>query len=112
MKSRWIPLSVNACHDVVAGHVKEVQLELALDGLEEMRRAGMHVQGWLYDMTTFMLCQMGELDEARELTAFRISIGSNVSFGAWYCLLDAACTMLHVSHALLVRHVARLQVKV
>jgi len=107
MKARWIPLSVNAWHDVVAGRIKEVQLELALEGLAEMRRTGMQVQGWLYDMTTFMLCQMGELDEARELTAFRISIGSNISFGAWYCLLDAACTMLHVSHTPSVRHVLR-----
>lgn len=105
MTARWIPLSVNAWHDVVAGHIKEAQLELALEGLAEMRRAGMQVQGWLYDMTTFMLCQMSELDEACELTGFRISTGSNISFGAWYCLFDAACTVLHVSPTLTVRHV-------
>lgn len=97
MKARWIPVSVNAWHDVVAGCIKEMQPEMALEGLDEMRRGGMEVQGWLYDMATFMLCELGELDEACELTKLRITVGSNISFGVWYQLFDTACTTLHVS---------------
>lgn len=96
MKERWIALTGTGWHDVVAGYVKDVQPEQALEALSEMRQRGVEVQGWLYDMVTFMLCDLGDLDEACELIKYRLSIGSNVSFGVWYHVFDTACTWLDV----------------
>lgn len=98
MRRRWITLSESGWHDVVTGYMKDGQIEQALEGLEDMRRAGARVQRWLYDMVVYALCDMGEVDEALRIMKDRISMGeSNISASVWYYLFDAACEALHVS---------------
>jgi len=98
MRQRWITLSESGWHDVATGYIKDAQVEQALECLDDMRRAGARVQGWLYDMVVYVLCDMSEVDEALRIMKDRISMGeSNISASVWYYLFDAACEALHVS---------------
>jgi len=96
MRQRWITLTSNGWHDVVSGNIREGQLEQALNGIDEMRQAGVNIQGWLSDMMTYALCDVEELDEALRLMQDRVIIGETISSSAWYYLFDVACRLLHV----------------
>jgi len=97
MRQRWITLTGNGWHDVVSGNIREGQLEQALDGIDEMRQAGVTIQGWLSDMMIYALCDVEELDEALRLMQDRVIIGETISSSAWYYLFDVGCRLLHVS---------------
>lgn len=98
MRQRWITLTENGWHDVVTGYIREGQLEQALEGLDEMRQTGAHIQGWLYDMISYALCDIEELDEALRIMQDRVSSGDiNISPSSWYYLFDVGCKLLHVS---------------
>lgn len=101
MRQRWITLTGNGWHDVICGLIREGQLEQALEGLEEVRRAGHQIQAWLSDMTIYALCSTEELDEALNVMQDRVAAGEvNISSSTWYYLFDMGCKLLHVSHAL------------
>ena len=81
---------------MIAGLVRERQLELALDTLEQMPKEGMKVDSWLYDLIIYTLCSAEEFDSAINLMQRRISFGElNISATLWYYLLDTASRALH-----------------
>lgn len=96
MRRRWLELSSPGWHDVVAGCLREGSLELAFETLDEMRQARVPVQGWLYDMLVFRLCDCGEMDETLRLLKHRVDTDElSISAGVWYYVFDNACSLLH-----------------
>lgn len=81
--------------------VRDRQLENALDTLERMRREGIRVEPWLYDMTIYALCFAEEFNSAVTLMEYRIADGElNISGSLWHYLLDTASRALHHSATL------------
>ena len=81
---------------MVAGLIRERQLELALDTLDQMQKEGAKVDSWLYDLIIYTLCSAEEFDSAVTLMQHRISSGElYISATLWYYLLDTASRALH-----------------
>ena len=81
---------------MVAGLVRDRQLELALDTLDQMHEEGTKVDSWLYDLVIYTLCSVEEFDSAIKLMQHRISTGEiYISGSVWYYLLDTASRALH-----------------
>ncbi|KAI9879307.1 MAG: hypothetical protein M1830_008958 [Pleopsidium flavum] len=91
LRQRWFALSSAGWHDVVAGLLKEKQLELALDKLQQMQRDGGQVKSWLHDMFTYTLCEVEEFEAATALLKHRIAGGEMmISANLWFFFLDTA----------------------
>ncbi|CAD6592844.1 MAG: hypothetical protein ASARMPREDX12_006525 [Alectoria sarmentosa] len=96
LRQRWFSLTKAGWHDVVAGLIRERQLELALDNLGQMQKEGAKVDSWLYDLMIYILCSAEEFDSAVNLMQHRISSGElYISATLWYYLLDTASRALH-----------------
>lgn len=81
---------------MVAGLIRERQLELALDAVDQMHKEGAKVDSWLYDLMIYTLCSAEEFDSAVNLMQHRISSGElYISATLWYYLLDTASRALH-----------------
>ena len=97
MQKHWDSLSDSGWHDLVAGLVKDTQIEAALEALQAMFAARVPVEGWLYEMVIYSLCDLGELDEALRVMIHRVSAGHDIGRSSWYHLFDVGCSKLHVS---------------
>lgn len=98
MRKRWLSLTDAGWHDIAAGLLREGLVEQALETMDDMRKARVGIQSWLYDMVTYMLCDILEIDEALSVMQDRLRGGDlKSSAGAWYYLFDTACAQLHVS---------------
>ena len=96
LSERWFPLTKDGWHDVIAGMIRERQLELALDALDQMRKEAIEVDSWLHDLIVFNLCSAEEFDSAVDLMQHRISLGElHISATLWFYLLDTASRALH-----------------
>ena len=96
LRQRWFSLTKDGWHDVVAGLVRERQLELALDTMDQMYKEGIKADSWLYDLVIYTLCSAEEFDFALKLMQHRISSGElHISASLWYYLLDTASRALH-----------------
>ncbi|KAF6220610.1 hypothetical protein HO133_003043 [Letharia lupina] len=96
LRQRWFSLTKNGWHDVVTGLIRERQLELALDTLDQMQKEGAKVDSWLYDLIIYTLCSAEEFDSAVNLMQHRLSSGEfYISATLWYYLLDTASRALH-----------------
>ena len=81
---------------MVAGLVRERQLELALDTMDQMYKEGIKADSWLYDLVIYTLCSAEEFDLALKFMQHRISSGElYISASLWYYLLDTASRALH-----------------
>lgn len=100
LRQRWFTLTNDGWHDVIAGLLKEKQLEMALAQLEEMQREGNQIKSWLYDMFIYILCEVEEFDEATALLKDRTARGElMISSNLWFYLLDTASRALNVSQS-------------
>ena len=98
LHQRWFTLSSDGWHDLVVGLIKDRQIEIALDRLEQMQGEGIRIQPWLHDMLVYNLCEAEEFDEVLKIMRWRISSGEMmISASLWYSLLDTASRALHVS---------------
>ena len=96
LRQRWFSLTKDGWHDVVAGLIRDRQLELALDTLDQMQKEGTQVDSWLSDLMIYTLCSAEEIDSAVNLMQHRISSGElYISATLWYYLLDTASRALH-----------------
>lgn len=96
LHERWFSLTKDGWHDVVAGLIRDRQLELALDTLDQMEKEEAKVDSWLYDLIIYTLCSAEEFDLAVNLMQYRISLGElYISATLWYYLLDTASRALH-----------------
>lgn len=99
LRQRWFTLTNDGWHDVITGLLKEKQLEIALDHLEQMQREDNQVKSWLYDMIVYTLCEVEEFEEAITLIKDRIAGGElRISANLWFSLLDTASRALNVCH--------------
>ena len=96
LRQRWFALTKDGWHDVIAGLLRDQQLELALDTLDQMQKEDVKVDSWLYDLMIYTLCSAEEFDWAVDLMQHRISSGElYISATLWYYLLDTASRALH-----------------
>lgn len=102
MRQRWMNITESGHHDVVAGLIREGQMELADERLTQMRKEGVRIQEWLHDMYMYALIECREIDEALQVLRERLSSGrTNISKDLWHALLDTASASFHVSILLL-----------
>ena len=81
---------------MVVGLLRERQVELALDTLDQMHKEEVKVDAWLYDLVIYSLCSVEEFDSAVDLMQHRISLSAlYISATLWYYLLDTASRALH-----------------
>ena len=96
LRQRWFTLTRDGWHDLVAGLVRDHQIELALDALEQMRKDGMRIETWLNDMMVYTLCSIEDFDAALDLMEKRMFGGeAHISPTLWYHLLDTASRAFH-----------------
>jgi pentatricopeptide repeat protein len=104
MKERWIGLSPESWHNLVAGLIRDRQFESAMDKLEQMQSDQISVQPWLYDIFMFQLCEAGELDEALTMLKYRFENSrGDIHPMMWYYLLDKFSSGFHVRFHYLTR---------
>jgi hypothetical protein len=96
LRQRWLILSPEGWHHVAAGCLRERQVELALDRLEEMFHTGIQVQPWLWDLFTYTFCATGDFDEVLKIFHLRKAGGEmEISPTLWAHVLDTASRALH-----------------
>lgn len=96
MRQRWIDISQNGWHDIVCGYIKDSEMESALEALRTMQQNRVTIQHWLYDMVIYMLCDLGEINEALRLIKQLMTQGlASSSFEVWFYLFDTGCKLLH-----------------
>ena len=105
LRQRWFPLTKDGWHHVAAGLIRDRQLEMALDALEDMRKEGIKIESWLYDTMIYALCSAEEFESALDLMQRRLWDGElHISGSVWYHLLDSASRALHYRATLLAFH--------
>lgn len=96
MQKRWYQLSDDGAHDVAAGMLREGRFEQALQQLDKMRQGNGRVDGWLWDMAVYALCDAEEIEEAFRIVRARYdSQTSLVSRAVWFYLLDKGSQARH-----------------
>ena len=96
LRQRWFTLTDEGWHDVVAGLIRDRQIELALNKLSEMQDSGIKIQTWLYDLFLYALCSTGDFDEVLKIMTHRDQAhSSSISNTLWYHILDTSSQSLH-----------------
>lgn len=99
MERRWHGLTEDTHHLVIAGMLRGLQLEQAVDELESMVRNGIRVAPWLYDLTVVVLVNVGELEEALRVLRMRLEhVGPEELTPIWTFMLEAAAESFNVSN--------------
>ncbi|MCJ1393909.1 hypothetical protein MMC18_006785 [Xylographa bjoerkii] len=96
LQSRWFTLNTDGWHDVVAGCIRDRQIEVALNKLDQMHRSGVPIHSWLHDLFVYTFCDTGDFDEVLRIMQYRVDSDElNVSATLWYYILDAASRAYH-----------------
>ncbi|PCG94545.1 Hypothetical protein PENO1_077980 [Penicillium occitanis (nom. inval.)] len=95
LRARWLSLSPAGWHHVIAGLLRENQLELALDRLDQMERKGILLEQWLHSLLIYKLCDVDEFSEALRLIRSRPNKAKSISSAMWLYLLRAAMRRSH-----------------
>ena len=97
LESRWFSLTPNGWHYLVAGQLRDRQLELALRNLVEMETRKIHVESWLYDLFAYTFCSISSFVEVLALMRQRVNTGEQgISGTLWYHILDMASRSLEL----------------
>ncbi|KAL2850607.1 hypothetical protein BJY01DRAFT_245446 [Aspergillus pseudoustus] len=96
MRDRWLPLSTDGWHYVVAGLIREHQFELALDHIANMERKDIVVKGWLHSLLVYYLCECREFGQILELLRTRLEQGYSVTQELWMHILSSATAARHL----------------
>jgi hypothetical protein len=103
MHMRWFSISNEGWHDLIAGLLRDRQLELAMDAFDFAQKEGIRIQSWLQDMIVYILCDVEEFDEVLAIMRRRVSAGDlTISPTLWFYILDTASRALHHSATLYV----------
>ncbi|MCJ1418274.1 hypothetical protein MMC32_004621 [Xylographa parallela] len=96
LRSRWFTLSTDGWHDVVAGCIRDRQIEVALDKLDQMHRLGVPVHSWLHDLFVYTFCDTEDFDEVLRIMHYRVDSDElDLSATLWYYILDTASRAYH-----------------
>lgn len=99
MERGWHGLSESSHHLIIAGMLRGLQLEQAVDELESMVRNGIVVATWLYDMAIAVLVNVGELEEALRVMRMRLeNAGPEGLNPIWTFMLEAAAESFNVGN--------------
>ena len=99
MRDRWLTLSPAGWHFVVAGFLREGQIELALEHLALMERKDIFIKNWLHSIIVYTLCDYGELDEVYKLMRARVDQGHDMTQQLWTHVLTTAGEYDHYAMA-------------
>jgi hypothetical protein len=100
MERGWHGLSGDTHHLIIAGMLRGLQLEQAVDELEAMVRNDIGVEIWLYDLTVAVLTNVGELEEALRVMRMRLeNAGPEGLNPIWTFMLEAAAESFNVGDA-------------
>ncbi|KAJ5805221.1 hypothetical protein N7474_011108 [Penicillium riverlandense] len=102
LRDRWLPLSPLGWHFVVAGLLREHQLELALEQLELMQRKDIFVENWLHSIIIYTLCDFQEFDEVHRLMQERVNQNHDMTLSLWSHVLNEASLASHYEATLFV----------
>jgi hypothetical protein len=98
MERGWHGLSGDTHHLIIAGMLRGLQLEQAVDELEAMVRNDIGVEIWLYDLAIAVLTNVGELEEALRVMRMRLeNAGPEGLNPLWTFMLEAAAESFNVS---------------
>lgn len=95
LRDRWLTVSPDGLHFMVAGLLRDHQFELALDQISLMERKGMQIENWLHSMVVYQLCDFQELDEVHRLMQARVEQGHDMTTELWAHVLKSASKALH-----------------
>ncbi|MCJ1319090.1 hypothetical protein MMC15_004423 [Xylographa vitiligo] len=96
LRSRWFTLSTEGWHDVVVGCIRDRQIEVALDKLDQMHKLGVPVHSWLHDLFVYTFCETGDFDEVLRIMHYRVASDElDLSATLWYYILDTASRAYH-----------------
>ncbi|KAL6232259.1 hypothetical protein BDW75DRAFT_232921 [Aspergillus navahoensis] len=95
LRDRWVTLSEDDWHYVVAGLIREHQFELALDHVAHMERKRIVVKDWLHSLLIYNLCEFNEFDLVRELMEARLNQGHVMTRELRTYVLDSASKAQH-----------------
>ncbi|KAL4779237.1 hypothetical protein BJX76DRAFT_97858 [Aspergillus varians] len=95
LRDRWLPLSPDGWHYVVAGLIREHQFELALDHMAHMERKDIVVEDWLHSLLIYYLCEVDEFGEILELMDSRLKQGHKMTKALWMHVLEEAVDAYH-----------------
>ncbi|KAL4876063.1 hypothetical protein BJY04DRAFT_200522 [Aspergillus karnatakaensis] len=96
MRDKWLPLSPDGWHYVVAGQIRGHQFELALDNIANMERKDIAVEDWLFSLLIYNLCAFErEMDQVLQLLKSRLSQGHTLTHELWTQILDTASSISH-----------------
>jgi len=96
LRAKWFPLTSDGWHDLVIGYLRERQVEMALDYLEQMRAESIRIHPWLHDLFAYCFCDTGDFDEVLKLMRYRLENAEfEISPTLWYYILDTASRSHH-----------------
>ncbi|KAJ5753450.1 uncharacterized protein N7511_007603 [Penicillium nucicola] len=95
LRDRWLTLSPAGWHFVVAGLLRENQIELALEQAALMGRKDIFIENWLHGMIIYTLCDHHEFHEVFDLMCARVDQGHDMSNHLWAHVLTTASEALH-----------------
>ncbi|KAJ5175894.1 uncharacterized protein N7482_001771 [Penicillium canariense] len=95
LRDRWLSLSPDGWHFVVAGLLREHQFEMVLEQVALMARKDIHVEDWLHSSIIYYLCDMDELDEVLRLMQIRVNQGHDMTPQLWTHVLHTAIEAQH-----------------
>ena len=96
MSAQWFELSPDGYHSVLAGLLRDRQIEQALLLLDKMHLSSVRIRPWLHDMVCYTLLEAGDFDYCLRLMQHRVATGETTISGAlWSHMLDTASQAMH-----------------
>jgi hypothetical protein len=96
MAKRWISLTPSMEHFVIAGYIREGQLELALQNIERMHKQKTPVGQWLYGLMIYSLCEVEDFEAVLRLLYYAEDERIEVPTYTLHHVLDKASECLHL----------------
>lgn len=97
MAKQWMSLTSSMQHFVTASYIREGQLELALQEIEEMQRQKSAVGQWLYGLMIYSLCDVQDFDAVLRLLYAAEDERVDIPTYTLHHILDRASECLHVN---------------
>ncbi|KAL1305537.1 hypothetical protein AAFC00_007147 [Neodothiora populina] len=98
MEKRGFDLTDDGQHDVAAALLREGHLEMALQHMEDMTPANIHIRPWLRDLATYVMSESGNYEDALDQIKTQLAEGDgNISKAVWWNLLDNASSAFNYS---------------
>lgn len=96
MAKQWISLTPSMEHFVIAGYIREGQLELALQCIERMHQQKTPVGQWLYGLVIYSLCEVEDFEAVLHLLYHAEDERVEVPTYTLHHVLDKASECLHL----------------